>query len=329
MAKKNKTSLGIFIESIGLYFSNFDKFVKYMTFPVLGQVGGLLLVLILTMIYTKHIPQIENINILLLLSILVTLPGLLIFTKAFWEYLVAYGAVNSMLDNMLKSGKVYDFDAHTELIKRRTVPFVGLWFIFGIFSLLAVFPLFWVPACVIAVFCVLIFQVFTYEPEQSPIGCVRRSIQLVKGHFASTFMLMALVGALTYVFVPQIINKIFEVIKLTDFFANMITPFVEQLPIAELNSMLAAAHISAIEVKDIAVFAVTTTIAQVFIQYTLPLRSILWGMWYEELNGALPETPKKSKKRPSEKLMDSSKKKYSSKKLDRNILKRAMEKDDE
>lgn len=320
MAKKNKTPLGIFIESIGLYFSNFDKFVKYMTFPVLGQVGGLLLVLILTMIYTKHIPQIDNINILLLLSILVTLPGLLIFTKAFWEYLVAYGAVNSMLDNMLRSGKVYDFDAHTELIKRRSVPFVGLWFLFGIYSLLAVFPLFWVPAGVIAVFCVLIFQVFTYEPELSPIGCVKKSMQLVKGHFASTFMLMALVGALTYVFVPQLVNKLFEVIKLTDCFANMITPFIEQLPVAELNSALAMAYIPAIEVKDIAVFAVTTTVAQIFIQYTLPLRSILWGMWYEELNGSI---------KPSEKLMKASKKKYSSKKLDRNILKRAMEKDDE
>lgn len=327
MAKKNKTPLGIFIESIGLYFSNFDKFVKYMTFPVLGQVGGLLLVLILTMIYTKHIPQIDNINILLLLSILVTLPGLLIFTKAFWEYLVAYGAVNSMLDNMLRSGKVYDFDAHTELIKRRSVPFVGLWFLFGIYSLLAVFPLFWVPAGVIAVFCVLIFQVFTYEPELSPIGCVKKSMQLVKGHFASTFMLMALVGALTYVFVPQIVNKLFEVIKLTDCFANMITPFIEQLPVAELNAALAMAYIPAIEVKDIAVFAVTTTVAQIFIQYTLPLRSILWGMWYEELNGSLPS--KSAKKKPSEKLMAASKKKYSSKKLDRNILKRAMEKDDE
>lgn len=327
MAKKNKTPLGIFIESIGLYFSNFDKFVKYMTFPVLGQVGGLLLVLTLTMIYTKHIPQIENINILLLLSILVTLPGLLIFTKSFWEYLVAYGAVNSMLSNMLKSGKVYDFDAHTELIKRRTIPFVGLWFLFGVFSLLAVFPLFWVPAGVIAVFCVLVFQVFTYEPELSPIGCVKRSMQLVKGHFASTFMLMALVGALTYVFVPQIVNKVFELIKLTDCFANMITPFVEQLPIAELNALLSVAYIPAIEVKNIAVFAVTTTAAQIFIQYTLPLRSILWGLWYEELNGTLPV--KSTKKKPSEKLMEASKKKYSSKKLDRNILKRAMEKDDE
>ena len=88
-----------------------------------------------------------------------------------------------------------------------------MWFLFGVFSLLAVFPLFWVPAGVLAVFCVLVFQVFTYEPELSPIGCVKKSMQLVKGHFASTFMLMALVGALTYVFVPQIANKLFEVIK--------------------------------------------------------------------------------------------------------------------
>lgn len=332
MTKKNKTPLGIFIESIGLYFSNFDKFVKYMTFPVLGQVGGLLLIVVLTMIYTNHAPQIEDINILLLLSILVTLPGLLIFTKAFWEYLVAYGAINSMLDNMLKSGKVYDFDAHTELIERRAVPFVGLWLLVGIFSLIASFPLFWVPAGVITVFGVLIFQVFTYEPELSPIGCVKKSFKLVAGHFASTFMLISLVGALTYVLLPQIFNKLFEFIKLTDCLANFIIPFVEKLPIAELNSMLAYVYIPPIDIKDIATFVITFMVSQILIQYTLPLRSILWGMWYEELSGSLPKMVEtkttKRKKRPSEKLMEASKKKYSSKKLDRNILKRAMEKDE-
>lgn len=332
MTKKNKTPLGIFIESIGLYFSNFDKFVKYMTFPVLGQVAGLVLVLILTMFYTKHIPQIENFNILILLSILVTLPGLLIFTKAFWEYLIAYGAINSMLDNLLRSGKVYDFDAHTELIKRRSLPFVGLWFLFGFFSLLAIFPLLWVPAGVIVIFCVLTFQIFTYEPELSPIGCIKRSIQLIKGHFASTFMLIALVGALTYIFVPQIVNKIFEISNLTNILSDTLVPFVQELPIEELNSLLAYLYIPAIQTKDIAVFAISITISQILIQYTLPLRSILWGMWYKELNGSIPkpvEESKRKKKRPSEKLMEASKKKYSSKKLDRNILKRAMEKDED
>ena len=143
MAKKTQSPLGIFTESIGLYFSNFDKFVKYMTFPVLGQIGGLIIVLLITYFYTKNLPplidkfsSLNNFNILILLSILITLPGLAIAVKAVWEYLVAYGAINSMLDNMLKSGKVYDFDAHTELIKRRSIPFVGLWFLFGVFSLM-------------------------------------------------------------------------------------------------------------------------------------------------------------------------------------------------
>lgn len=125
MAKRNNTPLGIFTEAIGLYFSNFDKFIKYMTFPVLGQIGGLLLVFLITYFYTQNLPPLiekfsalDNFNVLILLSILITLPGLAIFCKSFWEYLVAYGAVNSMYENMQKSGRVYDFDAHTETYKK-------------------------------------------------------------------------------------------------------------------------------------------------------------------------------------------------------------------
>ena len=341
MSKKNKTPLNIFIESIGLYFSNFDKFVKYMTFPVLGQIAGLSLVLLLTYFYAKNmskiiqtIPVLNDFALLFVLALLITLPGLMIFVKSFWEYLVAYGAVNSMLENMLKSGKVYDFDAHTELIKRRTIPFVGLWFLFGVFSLISVVPFFWVPCGVLAVFFVLVFQVFTYEPELSPLGCVKRSMQLIKGHFASTFLLLALVGALTYILIPQIVNSIFEYTHLTLYFSNMVTPIIKELPLAEWSSFLAYAYLPPLEVSKIASFTVTTFIAQILIQYTLPLRSILWGMWYKELNGGKlyvskdDKPQKKSSKKPSEKLMEASNKKYSSKKLDRNILRRAMEKDE-
>ena len=62
-------------------------------------------------------------------------------------------------------------------------------------------------------------------------------------------------------------------------------------------------------------------------------------MWYNKLNGGIPKPEdkleKKSKgrktkvKRPSEKLMEESHKKFVvKKKLDRNILRRAMEKDE-
>ncbi len=320
MTKKTQTPMGIFTESIGLYFSNFDKFVKYMTFPVLGQIAGLGLVFLVTFFYTANLPALierfslfDNFTFLILISIVITLPGLAIFVKAFWEYLVAYGAINSMLDNMLKSGRVYDFDAHTELIKRRTIPFIGLWFLFGIFSLIAVCPLFWVICAILAVYFVLVFQVFTFEPDVSPLGCVRKSLSLIKGHFASTFMLIALVGALTYIFIPQVFVKLFDISGINNFFSGMLVPLIEQLP--EIN--LEKYGLGIIPKSDIALFTVQTMLAQILIQYTLPLRSILWSMWYKELE-----------KKPSEKLMEKSKKKYGKKKLDKNILKRAMEKDE-
>ena len=337
MTKQNKTPLGIFAESIGLYFSNFDKFVQYMSFPVLGQIAGLGLVLLITFFYTQNLPNLiekypalNNFNALILLSIIITLPGLAIFIKAFWDYLVAYGAINSMLDNMLKSGRVYDFDAHTELVKRRSVPFVGLWFLFGIFSILAICPLFWVVCGILAVYFVLVFQIFTFEPELSPAGCVKRSLNLIKGHFASTFMLMAFVGLLTYLFIPQIVIKLFDIGNINNFFANLIMPIVSQLP--DLNLQMYG--LPEISKENIALFTIQTFVAQILIQYTLPLRSILWSMWYRELAKAdfkpKEATSKKRKtKRPSEKLMEASRKKYSKKKLDPNILKRASEKDEE
>ena len=90
-----------------------------------------------------------------------------------------------------------------------------------------------------------------------------------------------------------------------------------------------------LKTEAIATFFVTTFIAQILIQYTLPMRSILWGMWYKKLNGGKlfvsksDKPAQKKSKKPSEKLMEASNKKFVSKKLDRNILKRAMEKPDE
>ena len=338
MSKRNKTSFEIFFESLKLYISNFDKFVKYMTFPVLGQIAGLSIVFFLSYFYAKNIPnliakfpELSDINILLLLAILIMLPGLAIFVKAFWEYLVAYGAINSMLDNMLKSGKVYDFDAHTELIKRRTLSFVGLWFLFSLFSLLALVPFFWVPCAVFAIYFVLIFQVFTFEPDLSPLGCVKKSLMLVKGHFLSTLLLYTLIGLLTYCLLPQIANVFCEYTHISLFLKNLLKPVLSEISLSEVNTILAIAYIPPLNVNAIVNFTVSTLIAQIFIQYTLPLRSILWGVWYKFLENKIPKqkcSKKNSKKKSSENLISESRKKFGSKKLDKNILRRAMEKDE-
>lgn len=346
MAKKNKSVFGIFIESIGLYFSNFKQFVKYMTFPVLGQVLGLILVFVPVYFYIQQIPNLvekystfNDFSTIVVVSILISIPGMIILLKSFWEYLIAYGAINSMLDNMLRSGKVYDFDAHTELIKRRAIPFIGLWALVGVFAIFAVIPFLWVPAGILAVYFALIFQVFTYEPEKSPIGCAKRSFELVKGNFASTFIMLMLVGLLTYIFIPKIIVIISEKLKIMEFLSTLIVPMIPSAPVAGVNEFLAYYHVATFDINLLAMSFVSAIIAQIFIQYTLPIRSIACGIWYNKLNGGIPKPEdkleKKSKgrktkvKRPSEKLMEESHKKFVvKKKLDRNILRRAMEKDE-
>ncbi len=338
MAKKNKNIFSIFTEAVGLYFSNFGKFFKYMSFPVLGQIAGLLIVFFITYVFTlkmpdliEKFPQLNDYKTLITLSVIITLPGLAIFVKAFWEYVVAYGAINSMYENMSKSGRVYDFSAHTELIKRRTPAFVGLWLLLGIITLIAVLPPFWIICGIFAVYFVLVFQIFTFEPEQSPIGCFKRSLILIKGKFAKTFLLICLAGALTYLVIPQVILKLLTISGVTNFVSNLILPIVNIFPQINLEQY----NIPAIQNSDIALFTFETIVAQILIQYTLPLRSILWSLWYKECNktSKTPYVEIKSsskKKRPSEKLMEASKKKYSSKKrVDTNILKRAMEKDDD
>ena len=114
---------------------------------------------------------------------------------------------------------------------------------------------------------------------------------------------------------------------------NSLIALAEMLPMNEINGLLNQVSMPPIANKDVSMFFVTTTVTQLAIQYTLPMRSIMCGLWYKELNGSIPaqiEKKKSSKRRPSEKLMEESHKNLTekSKKLDRNILKRAMEKEE-
>ena len=180
-----------------------------------------------------------------------------------------------------------DFDAHTELIKRRTPSYIVLWLLVGIFSLLAIVPIFWIPAGVLAVYFVLVFQVYTYEPELSPIGVLRKSLLLVKGHFLSTFMLLALVGALTYCLIPQIINMICEMIKITEFLSKVITPLVSALPIAELNKLIAYAYLPPLKIEMITTIAVILLLC-VLCRIVLEILFIIGVIWNYSVALILP-----------------------------------------
>lgn len=282
----------IFAQSVQFYFTNIGSFFRYLAFPVFGQILGIILILGASYFYSVNLPKwivpggiFDNFSMIFLVLLLITLPGLLVLVKAFWDYLVAFGAINSMVDNMLKSGRVYDFHAHTELITRRSASFGTLWLLIAIFGFIGSFPLFWVIAGIMFVYFILVFQVFTFEPDKSPLGCFKKSAELIKGNFARTLGLMILIGGFSYWLLPDLIQWFFDFISFSAFVAIPFDSFVNQLPISNINKMLLEAHITfQLTSLMVAKAMVGGLLNYVLTSLLLPVRSICWALWYKNLN---------------------------------------------
>lgn len=288
MAKDDKTVFEIFIEGVGIYAKHFPTFFKYMSFPIWGQFFGVILSLALPLWFAFNVgANLGDSNLAYILTLLLCVPGLILFTKALWEYLVAYVSVNSMAENTVKSGRIYDINAHKKVatMSKRVGEFVLLWLLFGIFSLIGIFPPMWVFAIIIFVFIVLIFQVFTFEKNLTPWECFIRSKDLVKTNFWGTVGLMLLVGGLTYFLIPKIAEMFLDFIRFTILLNIWFDPLISSnLPLDQWNMALSALNISyMITSLEITKTIVSTLISTLVIFYTLPLRSICWTLWYKQL----------------------------------------------
>lgn len=282
----------IFGQSFSLYFKNFKSFFRYMAFPVFGQIVGMLLILAATFFYSNNITKLvtkggvlDNFSMIFLLLIVLLLPGFLIFIKALGDYLLAYGAINSMVDNMIKSGKVYDFHAHTELIRRKSAKFSLLWLVLAMMGIIGLFPLFWVIAIIMFVYFILVFQVFTFEPDKSVYGCFKKSVDIIKGHFLKTSALAILMGGLTYWLIPNVIQYGFDFLHITDFLAFLLEGWTKQLPLDNLNQLLVQSHTGIqLTPKMLGEGFVDSNLNYVLTCFMLPVRSICWSLWYKALN---------------------------------------------
>lgn len=328
MAKEDKSIWLVFFEGIKIYALNIHKFLLYMAFPVLGQLIGLVMIFGLTYWFTgnyqnlavKYAP-LNDFSTLLTVVVITIIPGLLIFMKAFWDYLVAYGAVNSMTEGYLNTGKVYDFRAHNEVVTNRTFSYIILWLLFGTFAFLSVIPVFWIIGAVFFIYFILIFQVFTFEQGISPVGYFKRSMSLVKGKFARTFLLMILLGIFTYYFLPAGLSVIFDYLNLTDILAKVFEAWAYTLPLEPLEQFnITPALIGNELVKEL--------IFLIVVGFTLPVRSICWTLWYKNLyfddSTEIIEKKRKSSKKVSAKTF-----KIEKRGIDPEIIRRARLEDDE
>lgn len=288
MTKKNKTFFDIFLQGIGLYFSNIDKFIQYMLYPVFAQLFGAIVIYYSVVFYNQNISRLiinyPFLNTDLyknLLLFLVLLPGIIIYLSALWKYLVSYASVNSMTENVIKSDRVYDFPAHTMMVTRRWPEYLCLCIIYICIAFLTTIPIFWIIGGILLVYFTFIFQIFIFEDELSPIDCFKKSSIYVQGNFWKIFALIILVGGLTYVILPQIICTFLTIIKVNEFITGFVAEGIHTSSLYNINLMLSAINHEPLAPINVATFIVTLTIFRMVSQMLLPLRTICLCLWYK------------------------------------------------
>ncbi|MBO5384701.1 hypothetical protein J6A64_00150 [bacterium] len=319
--KVSENVLGVLWDGLKLYIAHFKQYSKFMLFPVFGQLFGVVWALGSAYLFTnnldhltKDIPMLNSYMAILTCTLLIAAPGLILFMKAFWDFLVAYGALNSMTEGAMATGKIYDFPAHRAVITRRSGSFILLWLLFSLFALASIFPLLWLIGVIFFVYFVLIFQVFTFEEDVTPDGCFKRSLMLVKGNFPKTLAILFVVGVATYHLLPMAVSMVFDVINLNNLFYKLLTGWASMLPVDSVNSALELLNQPLITPLDISKSVVEMGICSIVAMFTLPFRSVVWTLWYKHLSERDGVPSKISK--------------GGRKKLDPEILKRAQKKDD-
>ena len=292
--KKKKNSLNafkIFFTSVKVYFLYLDKFVKYLMFPVFGQILGLLAVLAVAYLFISNLTALqEKIPFLfteknfLIVYCCCLAPFFVIFLKAFYEYLIVFSALNSVCYIITPKKKVQDinFSTHNEAIERRLFHYIALLFFFSLLSIVLCIPVFWI----FIPFFVLIFQIFALEQNAGARYSIKRSVELVKGHYFQILIAIILVVLFTYIFIPYLFVWAFNYFKITPYLMIPADNFLltMQVDLSDLNDLLRSMMIPTIELSDISRAVVESTIFTVFLMFTLPLRCCVFTNLYAALD---------------------------------------------
>ncbi len=272
-------------EGIKIYFSNIDKFLLYMLFPVFGQVIGIALSFGLSLGFAdKVVQKADSPAVALLMILLLAIPGLLIFAKAFWDYMVAYVALNSMTEGAVTTGKVYDLASHNEVATQRGWKYIGFLIILSVLMSLGSSIFFIIPGFVLWIYFILVFQIFTFEPDLSITDIFKRSFLLVKGNWARTFILMVVLGFFSMYILTEGITVVFDYLNLTASASSIFNFISNLIPLDLVNKILVHANQPIITNEMISKTIFVSVLGMIISGLTLPIRSICWSLWYKNLS---------------------------------------------
>ena len=286
----NLSVFGVLLRGLRTYLNNLDIFMKYLSFPILGTFLGAFLLFVINYCYVTNLEKLEavspifgNAAVILTLLLILTIPGFLIMIKAFVDYIIAFGAINSMC--VLGEKRIVNINDHISVIKQRFAPYcvllVVLSIIFGFLS----FPLLILFLIIAAVFLALAVQVFTLEENTSPFEALVRSCQLVKSRFWLVFWVLVFIVLISYFICPYLITWAIAKTPLISILANPVEKYISLLPVVEINTTLAEYSVPyKFDTVLIAESIVNSCIMTIVIMYMLPFRCACCVELYKDLS---------------------------------------------
>ena len=288
---KTQSNIGLVFtvisESLKLYFLNLDKFLKYMTFPIFGQIIGIILIFICSYFFSTNFevikfryPVFQNVHFAFLILILITIPGFLIFTKAFYDYLIAIGAIcHASLH--LKDNKIEDIKFYNENITAHITSYLLLILITSII-IFASSALFIVGAFIVFIYLSFVIQSFALNEDSNILEHIAKSINTVKGRFFITFLLLFFMFVICYLLLPDMIHWGFIWLNWDTIFVNFIEIYIIKLPLVQINDLLNSLnsiniHIDSLMLSKYIFKAFVTFIVTC---YTLPIRDIAMTLFF-------------------------------------------------
>ncbi len=282
--KTNKilSVLGIFFKSIKVYFMYLDKTAKYMFIPVFGQILGLFLIFFTTYYFNVNIKKIAKMSFfsnnpenLIFGLFIVLIPFLVLYLYSFYRYMIAFCSLNVVFYTLTpkKGTKEIDFQANDKYIERRIFQYILL---LALISILCLFPPLWIVLC-------LSFQVFALESDSNCFKAVGRSIRFTLENILPVLLMLLLVFALTYWFLPSLFLWGLEKTPFVDFLVTRLDVYMRILPYNEWNSILSVFGKN-IDSVTVARNVAEITLMSVIIGFTLPYRCACFSELYRILD---------------------------------------------
>jgi len=171
-----------------------------------------------------------------------------------------------------------------------------------IITSLATSIFFIIPGFVLWIYFILVYQVFTFEPELGLTDIFKRSFILIRGHWLRTLILMLILTFFSIYIITMGISVVFDYLNLTEKICSMFNIISYQIPLDFVNKALVYLKMPIVTPDLISKSIFFTILSFIVTGLTLPIRSICWTLLYmvEVQNRDFQPQIKKSKRNKRE-----------------------------